>query len=343
MLRSWDQAGNNFWINWKVFGGDVTSNLRHPTVLEDTPCSRWELGTLAPSDSQTEGTQRNATRAIRIGRNARLLCRARQFRVRGRPSVSVRASEMAPRLRGPSSVCHQPRRIHNGASSKGSLLGRGEQWAVSTDRRLHFSFPNSGIRGGDNQWKCSICFMSTAEHTTEDNHFFLSSPPHPSILPIMLAHFHPLVVSAGDLSGRVQTASRRRNAFAFACFTSLLRKFASCSSNNWGIIIKNTPKKKKSDKNVQNFLNLFYIYLKPEPAGSHRSLIASLSVKRQTMTDVALAFVFPANSLFSQIARLKSVGSYRFQAMSRHIQSHKTPCALCHSSFCQRDPRSRGS
>lgn len=56
------------------------------------------------------------------------------------------------------------------------------------------------------------------------------------------------------------------------------------------------------------------------------------------MTDVALAFVFPANSLFSQIARLKSVGSYRFQAMSRHIQSHKTPCALCHSSFCQREP-----
>lgn len=104
--------------------------------------------------------------------------------------------------------------------------------------------------------------MSTAEHTTEDNHFFLSSPPPPSILPIMLAHFHPLAVSAGDLSGRVQTASRRRNAFAFACFTSLLRKFASCSSNNWGIIIKNTPEKKKSDKNVQNFLKFILHLLK---------------------------------------------------------------------------------
>lgn len=109
-------------------------------------------------------------------------------------------------LWGPSSVCHQPLRIHNGTSSKSSLLGCGEQWAASTDKRLHFSFPNSGIRGGDNQWKCSICFMSTAEHTTEDNHFFLSSPPPSSILPIMLAHCHPLAVSAGKLSGRVQTA-----------------------------------------------------------------------------------------------------------------------------------------
>lgn len=199
MLRSWDQTGNNFWINWKLFGGDVTSNLRHPTVLEDTPCSRWELGTLASSDSQTEGTQRNATRPIRIGRNARLLCRARRFRVRGRPSVSVRASEMAPRLRGPSSVCHQPRRIHNGASSKGSLLGRGEQWAVSTDRRLHFSFPNSGIRGGDNQWKCSICFMSTAEHTTEDSRFFLSSPPPP----LHSAHYVSTFPPTRRLRGRL--------------------------------------------------------------------------------------------------------------------------------------------
>lgn len=106
----------------------------------------------------------------------------------------------------PSSVCHQPRRIHNGTSSKSSLLGRGEQWAMSTDRRLHFSFPNSGIRGGDNQWKCPICFMSTPEHTIEDNHFFLSSLHPSSILPIMLAHCHPLAVSAGKLSGRAQTA-----------------------------------------------------------------------------------------------------------------------------------------
>lgn len=34
---------------------------------------------------------------------------------------------------------------------------------------------------------------------------------------------------------------------------------------------------------------------------------------------------------------MKSAGSYRRQAMSCHIQSHKTPCTLCHSSFDQRE------
>lgn len=34
---------------------------------------------------------------------------------------------------------------------------------------------------------------------------------------------------------------------------------------------------------------------------------------------------------------MKSAGSYRRQAMSCHIQSHKTPCTLCHSSFYQRE------
>lgn len=131
----------------------------------------------------------------------------------------------------------------------------------------------------------SCLLLNTPQKTTISS--FL--PP----APLHSAHYASTFPPTRRLRGRVigpgSNSSRRRNAFAFACFTSLLRKFASCSSNNWRIIIKNTPK--KSDKSD---------LLKPEPAGSHRSLIASLSVKRQTMTDVALAF--PANSLFSQIA-----------------------------------------
>lgn len=51
-----------------------------------------------------------------------------------------------------------------------------------------------------------------------------------------------------------------------------------------GLLLK-TPKK---------VIRVFFIYLfilhllKPKPAGSHRSLIASLSVKRHAMTDAAL-------------------------------------------------------
>lgn len=141
-----------------------------------------ELEMFVSSDSQTEGTQRNPGHPYRA-QSAAFVSSAAIPRVR--TTICYCSNERdGARLRGPSSVCHQPRRIHNGASSKSSLLGRGEQWAVSTDRRLHFSFPNSGIRGGDNQWKCSICFMSTAEHTTEDNHFFLSSPRPPPFCPL---------------------------------------------------------------------------------------------------------------------------------------------------------------
>lgn len=190
------------------------------------------------SDSQTEGTQpgTNVTRA----QCATFVPSVAIPRVRTTICYCTNQLDGA-RLWGPPSVCHQPPRIHNGTSSKSSLLGRGEQWAVSTDRRLHFSFPNSRIRGGDNQWKCSICFMSSAEHTTEDNHFLLSSPTL-----LYSAHYVSTLPPTRRLRRQVirpsSNSSRRRNAFAFACITSLLRKFASCSPNNWGIIIKNSKK-----------------------------------------------------------------------------------------------------
>lgn len=184
----------------------------------------------------------------------------------------------------------------------------------------------------------ALCLLLNTPQKTTISSFL---PPAPLHSAHYVSTFPPTRRLRGRVIGPGSNSSRRRNAFAFACFTSLLRKFASCSSNNRRIIIKNTKKKKKVIRTFRIFSFLLHL-LQPEPAGSHRSLIASLSVKRQTMTDVALAFVFPANSLFSQIARRKSVGSYRFQAMSCHIQSHTTPCALCHSTLLSKGPRSLG-
>lgn len=106
----------------------------------------------------------------------------------------------------------------------------------------------------------------------------------------MLAHFHPLAVSAGELSGRVQTAPGEETRSHLHVSHHFCANLHLVLQTIGGLLLK-THQKKKSDESD---------LLKPEPAGSHRSLIASLSVKRQTMTDVALAF--PANSLFSQIA-----------------------------------------
>lgn len=146
-------------IGWRNYFGHALSSGTAETIVS--------------SDSQTEGMQPGTNKTD-------AMC---DFLIpRVRTTICYCTNKLdGTRLWGLPSVCHQPRRIHNGTSSKSSLLGCGEQWAVSTDRRLPVSFSNSRFRGGDNQWKCSICFMSTAEHTTEDNHFFLSYPYHPSL------------------------------------------------------------------------------------------------------------------------------------------------------------------
>lgn len=81
---------------------------------------------------------------------------------------------------------------------------------------------------------------------------------------------------------------------------------------------------------------MFHI-LEHKPAGFYTTLIAMCQSKDKHAndrchTDVCL-FFSPRQQLILTNDTTAKCGSYQHQAMSCHVQSHKTPCALCHSSL----------
>lgn len=145
--------------------------------------------------------------------------------------------------------------------------------------------------------------------------------------PVMSAHFHPQTRHSLSLRACHLGQTIRKDVFRLAYFKLRMQQFPSHSSNKSKI---NTQDRSQM---ISMFINFIFQYPSLQVL---QDINCSVSVKRQARQWQMLhRCLFFRQQLILTNDTTAKCGSYQCQAMSCHIQSHKTPCTLCHSSLLQ--------